>query len=52
VPIDGARTTDVVPLHMAPIALAGVGPQLTLAPAPLDIEAVPDAGLLFPALFN
>jgi hypothetical protein len=52
VPVDDARTTDVILLHMAPIALAGVGRQLTLARVPLDIEAVPDEGLLFPALLN
>ena len=50
--VDDARTTDVILLHMAPIALAGVGRQLTLARVPLDIEAVPDEGLLFPALLN
>ena len=48
VPVDAERTTDVVLLKMAPIALASVGRQLTLAPVPLDIEAVPDEGLLFP----
>ena len=30
------------------IILTSVGRQLTLAPVPLDIEAVPDEGLLFP----
>jgi hypothetical protein len=48
VPVDTERTTDVVLLKMAPIALAAVGRPLTLAPVPLDIEAVPDEGLLFP----
>jgi hypothetical protein len=48
VPVDDARTTDVVLLKMPPIALAAVGRPLTLAPVPLDIEAVPDEGLLFP----
>ena len=52
VPVDDARTTDVILLHMAPITLAGVGRQLTLSRVPLDIEAVPDEGLLFPALLN
>jgi hypothetical protein len=52
VPVDAERTTDVVLLKMAPIALASVGRQLTLAPVPLDIEAVPDEGLLFPTLLN
>jgi len=47
-PVDDARTTDVVLLKMPPIALASVGRQLTLPPVPLDIEAVPDEGLLFP----
>jgi hypothetical protein len=48
VPVEAERTTDVVLLKMAPIALASVGRPLTLAPVPLDIEAVPDEGLLFP----
>jgi hypothetical protein len=48
VPVGDARTTDVVLLKMAPITLAAVGRPLTLAPVPLDIEAVPDEGLLFP----
>jgi hypothetical protein len=52
VPIDAEKTTDVVLLKMAPIALASVGRQLTLAPIPLDIEAVPDESLLFPTLLN
>jgi hypothetical protein len=52
VPVDAERTTDVVLLKMAPIALASVGRQLTLAPVPLDIEAVPDESLLFPMLLN
>jgi hypothetical protein len=52
VPVDAERTTDVVLLKMAPIALTSVGQQLTLAPVPLGIEAVPDEGLLFPMLLN
>src|SRR5882724_5458072 len=52
VPIDAEPMTDVVLLKMAPIALASVGRQLTLAPIPLDIEAVPDESLLFPMLLN
>jgi hypothetical protein len=52
VPVDTERTTDVVLLKMAPIALASVGRQLTLAPVPLDIEAVPDESLLFPMPMN
>jgi hypothetical protein len=52
VPVDTNRTTDVVLLKMAPIALASVGRQLTLAPVPLDIEAIPDESLLFPTLLN
>jgi hypothetical protein len=52
VPIDAAQTTDVVLVKMAPIALTSVGRQLTLAPVPLDIEAVPDESLLFPTLLN
>jgi hypothetical protein len=52
VPIDTEQTTDVVLVKMAPIALASVGRQLTLAPIPLDIEAVPDEHLLFPTLLN
>jgi hypothetical protein len=52
VPVDAERTTDVVLLKMAPIALASVGRQLTLAPVPLEIEAVPDENFLFPMLLN
>ena len=52
VPVDAERTTDVVLLKMAPIALASVGRQLTLAPVPLDIEAIPDESILFPTLLN
>lgn len=52
VPIDAEQTTDVVLVKMAPIALTSVGRQLTLAPVPLDIEAVPDESLLFPTLLN
>jgi hypothetical protein len=52
VPVDAERTTDVVLVKMAPIALTSVGRQLTLAPVPLDIEAVPDESLLFPMLLN
>jgi hypothetical protein len=48
VPVDTERTTDVVLLKMAPIALAPVGRPLTLAPVPLDIKAVPHKGRLFP----
>ena len=52
VPVDAERTTDVVLLKMAPIALASVGRPLTLAPVPLEIEAVSDESLLFPTLLN
>ena len=52
VPVDTDRTTDVVLLKMAPIALASVGRPLTLAPVPLDIEAVPNESLLLPTLLN
>ena len=52
VPVDAERTTDVVLLKMAPIALASVGRPLTLAPVPLDIDAVPDENVLFPTLLN
>jgi hypothetical protein len=52
VPIHVEQTTDVVLLNMAPIALASLGRQLTLAPVPLDIEAIPDESLLFPTLLN
>lgn len=51
-PVDTEQTMDVVLMKMAPIALASVGRQLTLAPVPLDIEAVPDESLLFPTLLN
>ena len=52
VPVDSEQTMDVVLVKMAPIALASVGRQLTLAPVPLDIEAVPEESLLFPTLLN
>lgn len=52
VPVDAERTTDVVLLKMAPIAVASVGRQLTLAPVPLDIEAIPDESRLLPMLLN
>ena len=52
VPVEAERTTDVVLLKMAPIALASVGRPLTLAPVPLDIEAVPDESVLSPMLLN
>ena len=52
VPVDAEKTTDVVLLKMPPIALVSVGRQLTLAPVPLDIEAIPDEALLFPMLLN
>jgi len=52
VPIKAEQTTDVVLIKMAPITLASVGRQLTLAPLPLDVEAVPDESLLFPTLLN
>jgi hypothetical protein len=52
VPMDVEQMTDVVLLKMAPIPLASVGRQLTLAPIPLDIEAVPDESLLFSTLLN
>jgi hypothetical protein len=29
-----------------------VGRQLTLAPVPLDIDAVPDESVMFPTLLN
>jgi hypothetical protein len=52
VPVEAERTTDVVLLKMAPIVLASVGRPLTLAPVPLDIEAVPDESVLSPMLLN
>jgi hypothetical protein len=52
VPVETEKTTDVVLLKMPPITLASVGRQLTLAPVPLDIHAVPDESLLFPPLLN
>ena len=52
VPVDTEQTMDVILVNMAPIALASVGRPLTLAPLPLDIDAVPDEGLLFPMLVN
>jgi hypothetical protein len=52
VPVDTEQTMDVVLVKMAPIALASVGRRLTLAPVPLDIEALPDESLLFPTLLN
>jgi hypothetical protein len=50
--VDTEQTMDVVLVNMAPIALASVGRQLTLAPVPLDIDAVPDESVLFPTLLN
>ncbi len=38
------RTTDVLLLRLAPMALAAVQGRLTLAPIPLDVDAVPDGG--------
>jgi hypothetical protein len=52
VPVDTEQTMDVILVNMAPIALASVGRQLTLAPVPLDIDAVPDESLLLPTLLN
>jgi len=52
VPVEAGRTTDVVLLNVAPIALASVRRQLTLPPVPLDIGAVPEKSLLFPTLLN
>jgi hypothetical protein len=52
VPVDTEQTMDVVLVNMAPIALASIGRQLTLAPVPLDIDAVPDESVLFPTLLN
>jgi hypothetical protein len=42
--IDADRTTDVLLLKLAPISLAPVGWQLTLAQITLDIDAVPNEG--------
>jgi hypothetical protein len=36
------RTTDVLLLQLAPVALASVPGRLMLAPIPLDVDAVPD----------
>ena len=52
VSVDTEQTMDVILVNMAPIALASVGRQLTLAPVPLDIDAVPDESVLFPTLLN
>lgn len=38
------RTTDVLLLRLAPMALASAQGRLTLAPIPLDVDAVPDGG--------
>lgn len=38
------RTTDVLLLRLAPVALASVSGRLTLAPIPLDVDAIPDGG--------
>jgi hypothetical protein len=51
-PMEAEQTTDVVLLKMAPIVLTSVGRPLTLAPVPLDIEAVPDESVLSPMLLN
>jgi hypothetical protein len=45
VPVLAEATTDVVLLQVAPITLTVTGRPLTLAPVPVDIEAVPDEGL-------
>jgi hypothetical protein len=50
--MEAEQTTDVVLLKMAPIVLTSVGRPLTLAPVPLDIEAVPDESVLSPMLLN
>ena len=50
--VDTEQTMDVVLVKVAPITLATVGRPLTLAPVPLDIEAVPEESLLFPTLLN
>lgn len=50
--MDADRTTDVLLLTMAPIALASVGGRLTLAPIPLDIDAVPGEGQVLATLLN
>jgi hypothetical protein len=39
-----SRTTDVLLLQLAPMALASEQGQLMLAPVPLDIDAIPDEG--------
>jgi hypothetical protein len=41
--IDADRTTDVLLLKVAPIALAAVEGQVTLAQITLEMDAVPDA---------
>jgi hypothetical protein len=38
------RTTDVLLLRLAPVALASVSGRLTLAPIPLDVDVIPDGG--------
>jgi hypothetical protein len=42
--LDADRTTDVLHLKLAPIALPPVGWQITLAPITLDIYALPNEG--------
>jgi hypothetical protein len=41
---DAGRTTDVVRLVLAPIALAPDGLRVKLAPITVDLEALPDVG--------
>jgi len=41
---DASRTTDVVRLVLAPIALAPGGIRVKLAPVTVDLEALPDVG--------
>jgi hypothetical protein len=41
---DAGRTTDVVRLVLAPIALAPDGLRVKLAPVTVDLEALPDVG--------
>ena len=41
---DAGRTTDVVRLALAPIALDPAGVRIRLAPITVDLEALPDVG--------
>jgi hypothetical protein len=44
--MEADHTTDVLLLQLGPMTLTSVGKPITLAPIPLDIDAVPEEGPL------